>query len=68
MTTELECPPLPPTRTRHRADKIDPRGRVSALCFPQPRAIDMKRASWTTSDSGVTCPKCRALIAARPQR
>lgn len=60
-----DCPPLPPTRIRHRGDKIDGRGRVSALCFPVPRAIDMKRATWVMSDEAVTCPKCRALIAAR---
>ena len=59
------CPPLPPTRMRHRGDKIDPRGRVSALCFPKPRAIDMKRATWVMTDDAVTCPKCRALIAER---
>lgn len=63
MSIDLDCPPLPPTRMRHRADKIDQRGRVSALCFQQRRAIDMKRASWTTSDIGVTCPKCLERIA-----
>lgn len=61
---ETECPPLPPTRMRHRGDKIDPKGRVSALCFPKPRAIDMTRATWVMSDGAVTCPKCRALILA----
>lgn len=60
--TGLECPPLPPTRMRHRASKIDPKGRVSALCFPKPRAIDMKRATWVMNDDAVTCPKCRAII------
>lgn len=60
-----ECPPLPPTRMRHRGDKVDRRGRVSALCFKEPRAIDMKRASWTLTDYGVTCPKCLAMIADR---
>jgi hypothetical protein len=65
MLIETECPPLPPTRTRHRGDKINPRGGVSALCFPKPRAIDMKRATWVMSDDAVTCPKCRALIDAR---
>jgi hypothetical protein len=64
-TDPNECPPLPPTRVRHRGDKIDRRGRVSALCFPKPRAIDMKRATWVMSDDAVTCPKCRALIADR---
>lgn len=57
--------PMPPTRMRHRGAKIDGRGRVSALCFGEPRAIDMRRESWTLTDAGVTCPKCRALIAQR---
>ncbi|NNM65030.1 MAG: hypothetical protein HKL99_10530 [Burkholderiales bacterium] len=54
-------------RVRHRADKIDPSGRVSALCFAKPRAIDMKRATWVMTDAAVTCPKCRALILARSE-
>ena len=64
---DMDCPPLPPTRVRHRGDKINAQGRVSALCFPKPRAIDMKRATWVMSDDAVTCPKCRALILARPK-
>jgi len=56
---------LPPTRMYHRGDKINQRGGVSALCFATPRAIDMKRATWTISDDAVTCPKCKALILAR---
>lgn len=47
-------------RAKHFAN--DETGRVSALCFKKPRAIDMKRASWTTSDKAVTCPRCRAAI------
>lgn len=61
----FECPPLPPTRMRHRGDQIDARGRVSALCFQTPRAINMKRATWVMTDDGVTCPKCLALISRR---
>ena len=61
----MECPPLPPTRVRHRGHKIDMKGRVSALCFSRPRAIDLQRATWVMRDDGVTCPKCRALIEAR---
>lgn len=62
---DMEHPPLPPTRMYHRGAKVDQHGRVSALCFSKPRPIDMKRASWTLSDSGVTCPKCKAMILAR---
>lgn len=50
-------------RAKHFAN--DDTGRVSALCFKRPRAIDMKRASWTTCDAAVTCRRCRDLIARR---
>ena len=63
--SDLACPPLPPTRMRHRGDKISEQGDVSALCFKRPRAIDMQRASWVLSDSGVTCAKCLRVIRAR---
>ncbi len=56
---------LPPNRMRHRAALINNRGGVSALCFTKPRAIDMKRATWTTSDEATTCPRCQHLIAVR---
>lgn len=62
---DLDCPLLPPTRMRHRADKINAHGGVSALCFTTPRAINMKRATWVMNDDAVTCPKCRDLIFAR---
>lgn len=65
MADLLECPPLPPMRMCHRGAKVDQNGRVSALCFSKPHPINMKRESWTTSDAGVTCHKCRALIDAR---
>lgn len=42
----------------HRADKINNRGGVSALCFARPRAIDLGRATWTIRDEAVTCSKC----------
>ena len=61
---DMECPPLPPTRMRHLANKINPKGGVSALCFANPRAIDMKRATWVMNNDAVTCPKCLALILA----
>jgi len=65
VSADIECPPLPPMRVRHRGALVNSGGGVSALCFKTPRAIDMKRASWTLIDSGVTCLKCLALIAAR---
>ena len=46
------------------ADKISARG-VSALCFPKPRAIDLKRAAWTIRASAVTCEKCLKILKER---
>ncbi len=40
----------------------DGSGNVSALCFVRPRRIDMKKASWTTTDAAVTCPRCRKIL------
>ena len=65
MKRDMECPAMPPTRMRHRGDKIDQKGRVSALCFPVPRAIDMRRATWVMRDEAVTCPTCVAMLRAR---
>lgn len=59
--------PKPPTpRTKHMAHKNRPDGGVSALCFSSPRAIDMRRATWTTTPDFVTCKKCRARIGKQP--
>ena len=62
---DMECPELPPTRIRHMADKVNARGDVSALCFPTPRAINMKRETWVTDQKAVTCEKCLMLIRRR---
>lgn len=59
---ELVCPPLPSIRMRHKGDKINSKGGVSALCFDRPRAINMKKATWVMGDDGVTCPKCLAIM------
>lgn len=59
--------PKPPTpRTKHMAHKMRPDGGVSALCFSSPRAIDMRRASWTLSPGFVTCKKCRERMGKQP--
>ena len=39
-------------------------GRVSALCYKRPRAIDLKRGqSWVLEPERATCPKCRKIAA-----
>lgn len=49
--------------TTHYAAKMRNDGAVSALCFAKPRAIDLKRATWTNRKVAVTCKKCLARIA-----
>ena len=54
----------PYAKPYHMADKISGRG-VSPLCAKTPRAINLKRASWTLREEAVTCAKCLALIRER---
>lgn len=49
----------------HRAKLINSDGVVSPLCAKRPRAIDLRRASWTNRDGAVTCPRCRKLMKER---
>ncbi len=53
----------PKTKIVHRAGKGRFNGDVSARCFKRPRAIDLRRASWTLRAEAVTCPKCLAIAA-----
>lgn len=52
----------PKSRVRHLAKSIRNDGAVSAMCFARPRAIDMKRATWTTDRKAVTCSKCAEIV------
>lgn len=49
----------------HRASLINGHGRVSALCFNEPRAIDLVRATWTNRDEAVTCKRCLQKMSER---
>lgn len=60
-TTLLKKKGWPKPKTIHRASKIRPDGAVSAVCYSTPRAIDLKRATWTLRADAVTCPKCMEL-------
>lgn len=49
----------------HKANKMDNRGRASAVCFDPPRAINMKVATYVfapENDSAVTCKKCLKVM------
>ena len=58
----LEDQRFPKPKIVHMAAKIAPDGRVSPLCAPKPRAINLKRATWTRSAKFVTCPKCLVVL------
>lgn len=47
-------------KTVHKAHLVSEKGDVSPLCAPEPRAIDLKRATWTIRWEAVTCKKCLA--------
>ncbi len=49
----------------HMADLVRDGGKVSALCFKRPRAINLNVALWTNRTEAVTCKKCLRLLAAR---
>lgn len=50
-------------RIVHQGDKMRGDGAVSALCYPTPRAISLKRASYVLyQPDAVTCPKCRVKL------
>lgn len=55
----------PFTKLYHMADKMTADGRVSALCFARPRAIDLRRASWTIVPTQVNCSACLKVMAAQ---
>ena len=48
----------------HLATLIGSDGKVSALCFERPRAINLEIALWTICEGDVTCKKCLQLMEA----
>lgn len=46
----------------HMAKYVSNDGRMSALCFKNPRAINLKVASWTLEQERVNCWKCEVLL------
>ena len=58
----MMLPPPTTPRITHMASKIARSGSVSALCSATPRAINMKRVTWTISPAAVTCRKCKAAL------
>jgi hypothetical protein len=46
----------------HKAKHLRPDGAVSPLCARTPRAIDLKRATWTLHNDAVTCSRCLAVL------
>jgi hypothetical protein len=44
----------------HMAALVNPEGGVSSLCAARPRALNLKRETWTIRWEAVTCKKCLA--------
>jgi hypothetical protein len=59
MTFASTDDPYRDRKKYHRAALWGPGGRVSALCFKRPRAINLEHALWTICDEAVTCKACR---------
>lgn len=55
----------PYAKIYHMASLIDPDGNVSALCFKNPKAINLAKSLWTNRAEGVTCKKCIKELKAR---
>ena len=49
------------TKTCHMAAKVNQDGGVSPACAKTPRAIDLRKASWTNRREVVTCKRCLAV-------
>lgn len=56
----------PRERIFHRAQFMGESPDVSALCYPEPRAINFRKAGWTMCNESVTCSRCRALLPSLP--
>ncbi len=55
-------------RTVHLARLINRQGEISPLCAVSPRALNLKKESWTTQVRYVTCLRCQAKIRGRVQK
>jgi hypothetical protein len=54
--------PYGDVKTYHFAKMIREDGMVSPLCADRPRALNLKRDSWTNRAEAVTCAKCRKRL------
>lgn len=54
---------FPRVRKYHYATFVRKGGAISALCFTRPRAIDMRKATWTISAAAVNCQRCLKKMA-----
>ncbi len=68
MTFTKKDDPYRDDKKYHMAELVRDGGKVSALCFKRPRAIDLDVALWTIRTEAVTCEKCLRILAARKPR
>jgi hypothetical protein len=53
----------PRPKLTHMADLVNSRGEVSPICAASPRAIDLKRETWTLQRGSVSCEPCLLALA-----
>jgi hypothetical protein len=51
-------PATDPVKPVHRAKLFSDTGTVSPLCAKSPKAINLRKATWTIVDDAVTCVRC----------
>jgi hypothetical protein len=52
----------PRVKPVHMAKLVSPEGDISPLCAKAPRAIDLRKATWTNRPEAVTCRRCKSLL------
>ena len=60
--------PPPKRKPVHMAKMVNKAGGVSPLCASRPRAIDLKRATWTNRAEAVTCERCLKALTPTPNK
>jgi hypothetical protein len=61
----MKTDPYHDSKIYHKLGLVDQRGKASALCYAQPRAIS-RHDTWTTDDQAVTCKNCIRALKAQP--
>lgn len=62
---EARVSSAPKAKTVHKAGHVRSDGAVSPICAKKPRALDLRRETWTNREAAVTCEACKAELESR---